>query len=71
MGSSRRRSPNVTKQMAAQIKHLCDLGYNQHDIAARFGINQGRVSEINTGQKFSEVLPDGKPPKDPQPMLPF
>jgi hypothetical protein len=27
----------------------------QHDIAAHFKINQGRVSEINTGMKFPGV----------------
>jgi len=30
-------------------------GEKQHDIAADFGINQGRISEINTGQRFAHV----------------
>lgn len=44
--------PGVTPEMAAKIKHLLSLGMMQHDIAAHFGINQGRVSEINTGMRF-------------------
>ena len=66
-----RGSPHVTPEMAAKIKHLCKQGFSQHDIAARFGINQGRVSEINTGKLYKEVSPDKKPPENPQPMLPF
>lgn len=53
----RRRSPGVTPEMAAKIKFLLGLGLTQHDIAARFGINQGRVSEINTGMIFPGVEP--------------
>ena len=30
---------------------------NQHDIAARYRINQGRISEIKTGLKFPGVEP--------------
>jgi predicted XRE-type DNA-binding protein len=57
--------------MAAKIKHLCGQGFLQHEIAARFGINQGRVSEIKNGKKHKDVPPDRTPPVDPQPMLPF
>ena len=53
----RRRSPAVTPEMAAKIKFLLRLGLTQHDIAARFGINQGRVSEINTGMLFPGIEP--------------
>ena len=53
----RRRSPKVTPEMAARIKHKLGLGLMQHDIASEEGINQGRVSEINTGKLFSEVRP--------------
>lgn len=59
----RRKSPKLTPDIAAKIKHLLGLGeFNQHDIAAEFGINQGRVSEINTGKKWPDVTP--------QPYLP-
>lgn len=67
----RRSSPPVTAEMAAKILHLWSLGYTQHDIAARFGINQGRVSEIVNGKSFPGSIPDPTPPSDPQPMLPF
>ncbi|MFN4126602.1 MULTISPECIES: hypothetical protein [Pannonibacter] len=56
-GSYGRRSPTVTPEMAAQIKALLKTGMSQHDIAARFRINQGRVSEINKGYKFPQVEP--------------
>jgi hypothetical protein len=56
--SLRRRSQKVTPEMAAQIKTLVDhFGMLQHDVAARFGINQGRVSEIMTGGAFPDVPP--------------
>ena len=57
--------------MAAHIKHLVALGHMQHDVAARFGINQGRVSEIVNGKSHPDAPPDSSPPVDPQPQLPF
>lgn len=69
---SKRHSPHVTAEMAPKIKHLCLVdGQMQHDVAARFGINQGRVSEIVTGKKFPKASPDSHPPENPQPELPF
>lgn len=52
-----RKSPPVTPEMAAKIKTLLKAGMAQHDIAAQFGINQGRVSEIKTGFKFPGIEP--------------
>ena len=52
-----RRSPRLTREMASQIKQRLAKGISQHDIAAEFGINQGRVSEVNTGRRFAEVRP--------------
>ena len=50
---AKRKSPRVTPQMAQEILELLRIGdLNQHDIAAKFGINQGRVSEINTGRRM-------------------
>lgn len=47
----KRRSPSVTPEMAKQIKRMVgDLGMLQHDVAAHFGINQGRVSEVMNGR---------------------
>jgi hypothetical protein len=48
-------SPQVTAAMASAIKAMLRAGMMQHDIAAHFGINQGRVSEINTGLLFPNV----------------
>lgn len=53
----RRRSPEVSPEMAAKIKAMLAHGMAQHDIAARFGINQGRVSEVNNGKRHPNVLP--------------
>lgn len=64
-------APPVTEKMAAEIKYLRSLGFFQHDIAARFGVNQGRVSEVLTGKRFPNVPPGSTPPTDPQPRLPF
>ncbi len=52
-------SPPVTPQMAAEIRYLkSEKKLFNHQIAAFFGINQGRVSEVLTGKKFPEVAPD-------------
>lgn len=58
--------------MAEEIKRLLGEGLLQHKIAARFGINQGRVSEIKTGKRFRDGRP-GKlqPPGGSPPQLPF
>lgn len=52
-----RRSPVITALQAAKIKAMLAKGILQHKIAAMFDINQGRVSEINTGKRFAEVEP--------------
>jgi transcriptional regulator with XRE-family HTH domain len=54
----KRKSPVVTPEMAAEIKALLKAGtMNQHDIAARYRVNQGRISEIKTGLKFPGIKP--------------
>jgi hypothetical protein len=52
------------------IKGMLQRGDVQSDIAAYFGVNAGRVAEINTQQKFPEVepLPASLPPP-PGPYL--
>ena len=45
-----RRSPPVTFEMAVAILIMIKKGMMQHDIAACFGINQGRVSEVVNGR---------------------
>lgn len=52
-----RKSPRLTGEMAARIKALLRQGVCQHDIAAHLGVNQGRVSEVNTGKIFPQVPP--------------
>jgi hypothetical protein len=50
------------------VKGMLLRGDRQSDIAALFGINSGRVSEINTGKRFAEVAaaPSGElPPPGP------
>jgi len=40
-----RRSPPVTPEMANQMRVMYAGGMAQHEIAAHFDVNQGRVSE--------------------------
>lgn len=50
----------LTAQVAAQIKylHINHPEFKQHEIAAMVGmINQGRVSEVLSGKRFSTVPP--------------
>ena len=47
----------LTEQEAALIKGMLARGDKQHDIAARFGVNGGRIAEINTGKRFASVAP--------------
>lgn len=58
-------SPPITPDMAAQIKKMKASGLFNHQIAAHFGINQGRVSEVMTGKLHPTVPPVN------QPELPF
>lgn len=45
------------------IKFRLSIGELQHRIAADYDLNPGRISEINTGKRFAEILPsdDGAP----------
>lgn len=40
---------------AALVKGMRKRGDRQHDIAAFFGVNGGRIAEICTGEKFDWV----------------
>jgi hypothetical protein len=43
-------------------------GDRDHDIAAWFGVNQGRIAEVKEGSKFGKVAPapaNDLPPKGP------
>lgn len=41
----------------AVIKGMLARGDRQHDVAAFFGVNGGRIAEIATGQKYGWVKP--------------
>jgi hypothetical protein len=57
---------------AALIKGMLLRGDRQHDIAAWFGVNGGRIAEVATSYRFSEVAPaacDNLPPPGPYPKV--
>lgn len=45
-------TPRLTREDARRVWELRRRGFVQHAIAARFGVNQGRISEILTGKTF-------------------
>lgn len=55
---------------ARVVKGMLERGDRQHDIAAWFGVNGGRVAEVATGKRFRCVAPAGAgdlPPPGPYP----
>ena len=60
----------LTSHDAAVVKGMLARGDRQHDIAAWFGVNGGRIAEIAGGIKFGyvEPCPDERlPPPGPYP----
>lgn len=57
----------LDEQDAAVAKGMLDRGDRQHDIAAWFGVNGGRIAELSTGEAFPDVPPITKnlPPPGP------
>ncbi|MBB4199654.1 hypothetical protein CCR94_07265 [Rhodoblastus sphagnicola] len=58
----------LTAQDAALIRGMINRGDRHHDIAAFFGVNQGRVAEIKDGSRYPGVQAadaDELPPKGP------
>lgn len=45
----------LTDEIIREIWRRLRLGEMQHDIAADLGINQGRISEVNTGRRGGRV----------------
>ncbi|EHK53642.1 hypothetical protein [Allomesorhizobium alhagi] len=45
----------LTEDDAALVKGMIARGDRQHDIAAWFGVNGGRIGEIATGYRFGDV----------------
>lgn len=57
----------LTEGEIAIVKRARRLGYVNHEIAAYFGVNQGRIAEINTGEvgvhvAAADSLPGDFPP---------
>jgi hypothetical protein len=60
----------LTEADAALVKGMLQRGDRQHDIAAWFGVNGGRIAEIATGFNFHWVVaadPSDLPPEGPYP----
>lgn len=51
---------------AAIVKGMLLRGDRQHDIAAWFGVNGGRIAEVSTGVKFPKVTPAEQTDLPPQ-----
>jgi len=49
--------PTLSSDQAAIVKALLARGEKQHDIAAFYGVNGGRIAEIAKGKRFPEVKP--------------
>ena len=48
---------NLNATQAAIVKLALSMGYYQHRVAAFFGVNQGRISEIKSGKVHAGVVP--------------
>ena len=46
---------SLTEADATLIKGMLLRGDRHHDIAAFFGVNQGRIAEIKDGSRFTEA----------------
>ena len=60
----------LSEHDAGVVKAMLKRGDRQHDIAAWFGVNGGRIGEIASGQNFRHVKPDmtaNLPPPGPYP----
>jgi hypothetical protein len=62
----------ITAEQAAIVKGLLIRNEKQHDIAAYFGENPGRIADIAKGRKYPDVVPasKGKLPT-PSQLLPW
>lgn len=47
---------SLNDQDASIVKGMLARGDRQHDIAAWFGVNGGRIGDISTGAKFPNVV---------------
>ncbi|MGB9152697.1 MAG: hypothetical protein WCD70_06385 [Alphaproteobacteria bacterium] len=56
----------LNKKDAALVKGMLGRGDRHHDIAAWFGVNQGRIAEINQELTFSNVVAASEPELPPK-----
>src|SRR5437764_805266 len=67
---ARNSGVRLTEQDAAIVKAMIARGDRQHDIAAWFGVNGGRIGEIASGRKFRLIAAADRanlPPSGPYP----
>lgn len=60
----------LDEEDAALVKGMLERGDRQHDIAAWFGVNGGRIGEIAAGARFGDIQPASQgelPPPGPYP----
>ena len=60
----------LSEHDAAVVKGMLARGDRQHDIAAWFGVNGGRIAEVSMGKTFSHVAIEASanlPPPGPYP----
>lgn len=50
-----RNRAKLTEEIVRTIWERLRRGDFQHDIAADLGINQGRISEVNTGKRGANI----------------
>lgn len=66
---ARAASPHIrlTDKDAGIVKGMIARGDRQHDIAAWFGVNGGRIGEVSSGDTFGHVpaMHDNLPPSGP------
>lgn len=60
----------LSKSEVAIVTGMLARGDKQHDIAAYFGVNGGRIGEINTGHRGIGVGIDPAPPEELPPAGP-
>ena len=58
------RISKLTDDMIAVIKLARTKGYFNHVIASYFVVNQGRIAEVNTGQRGAGIAPAANLPAD-------
>lgn len=70
MGRAKPSGIRLSERDAATIKAMIARGDRQHDIAAWYGVNGGRIGEIASGQRFANIKPEDNanlPPPGPYP----